>query len=422
MDKSESYLAAPKHRECYEGLIKSYELDTTIISTYGKVYSTQDEDPSVGSDRGLKKRKTSKDAELPKCPKAKESQSGSSKGDKSQSKSSGKSVLQRNQSLRLQTRICQKIKRRTQVMMMKNPMKRLHLNMTGSPNLHNLKNLMILIKMLARLYNKDKIKAGSFKKLDWENPKGGDYLLDLTKPLPLVMSGNCQIVLVHYFINNNLKYLQGGVLTMTYTAFITKTKATQYDLLEDVEPKQIILDPDDQPMWESTKSVAPTPSSAIIQLDVDDNFVVNTTHLNMIRENKFNSYLRANPHDHISEFLAICNMFRYGKTQSEAIKLWHNVIFNMERLDFSNELGAQVFLFWWPSYLVWGARSMEWWPRVDCMRWRLALKGVWRCRVVCGIQGGDEVVWLALELKGGDGGACGLLGDVRVKVVVRSWC
>ncbi|GJU59058.1 hypothetical protein Tco_1236824 [Tanacetum coccineum] len=71
MDKSESYLAAPEHRECYEGLIKSYDLDKTIFSTYGKVYSLKrsqkdkdkDEDPYAGSDRGLKKRKTSKDAE-----------------------------------------------------------------------------------------------------------------------------------------------------------------------------------------------------------------------------------------------------------------------------------------------------------------------------------------------------------------------
>ncbi|GJS15338.1 hypothetical protein Tco_0409810 [Tanacetum coccineum] len=35
MDKSESYLATPEHRECYEGLIKSYDLDKTIFSTYG---------------------------------------------------------------------------------------------------------------------------------------------------------------------------------------------------------------------------------------------------------------------------------------------------------------------------------------------------------------------------------------------------
>nr|GFA28657.1 hypothetical protein [Tanacetum cinerariifolium] len=66
IDKSKSYLAALEHRECYEGLKKSYDLDKTIFSTYVNVYSLKksrkdkDEDPSAGSDRGLKKRKTSK--------------------------------------------------------------------------------------------------------------------------------------------------------------------------------------------------------------------------------------------------------------------------------------------------------------------------------------------------------------------------
>ncbi|GJS92166.1 hypothetical protein Tco_0774802 [Tanacetum coccineum] len=98
IDKSESYLAAPEHRDCYEGLKKSYDLDKTFFSTYRKVYSLKrsrndkDEDSSARSDRGLKKRKTSKDAAPATGPKAKESQSGLSKGDKSQSKSSGKSV------------------------------------------------------------------------------------------------------------------------------------------------------------------------------------------------------------------------------------------------------------------------------------------------------------------------------------------
>ncbi|GKE22786.1 hypothetical protein Tco_1434298 [Tanacetum coccineum] len=68
------------------------------------------------------------------------------------------------------------------------------------------------------------------EKLNWENPEGGDYPFDLTKPLPLVMSGNRQKVPVDYFFNNDLKYLQGGVSTMTYTTSITKTKADQYDL------------------------------------------------------------------------------------------------------------------------------------------------------------------------------------------------
>ncbi|GKB67956.1 hypothetical protein Tco_0929368, partial [Tanacetum coccineum] len=39
---------------------------------------------------------------------------------------------------------------------------------------------------------------------------GDDYPFDLTKPLPLVMSGNRQKVPVEYFFNNDLKYLQGG--------------------------------------------------------------------------------------------------------------------------------------------------------------------------------------------------------------------
>ncbi|GKC43030.1 hypothetical protein Tco_1060752 [Tanacetum coccineum] len=66
------------------------------------------------------------------------------------------------------------------------------------------------------------------EKLDWNNPEGGDYPFDLTKPLPLVMNGNRQIVPVDYFFNNDLKYLQGGISTMTYTSSTNKTKAAQY--------------------------------------------------------------------------------------------------------------------------------------------------------------------------------------------------
>ncbi|GKB70791.1 hypothetical protein Tco_0932203 [Tanacetum coccineum] len=68
------------------------------------------------------------------------------------------------------------------------------------------------------------------EKLDWENPKGSDYPFDLSKPLPLIMHGKRQIVPFEYFIKNDLKYLQRGVSTMTYTTSTTKTKAAQYDL------------------------------------------------------------------------------------------------------------------------------------------------------------------------------------------------
>ncbi|GJU86173.1 hypothetical protein Tco_1293719 [Tanacetum coccineum] len=52
----------------------------------------KDEDPSARSDRGLKKRKTNKDAEPTIGPKKKDSTSGSSKGTKSQPKSTRKSI------------------------------------------------------------------------------------------------------------------------------------------------------------------------------------------------------------------------------------------------------------------------------------------------------------------------------------------
>ncbi|GJZ10326.1 reverse transcriptase domain-containing protein [Tanacetum coccineum] len=69
--------------------------------------------------------------------------------------------------------------------------------------------------------------------------------------------------------------------------------------------EMIILDPDDQPMWESAKIVAQTPNYAVISPDVDDNFVINSTHLKMIQKNKFDGYRRVDPHDHIREFLCM---------------------------------------------------------------------------------------------------------------------
>ncbi|GJV43241.1 retrovirus-related pol polyprotein from transposon TNT 1-94 [Tanacetum coccineum] len=79
---------------------RANSLDKDLFDSYGKAYSLKrgredkykDEDPQAGSDQGLNKKKTSKDAKPPKGSKSKESKSSSSKGTKSQSKTSGKSV------------------------------------------------------------------------------------------------------------------------------------------------------------------------------------------------------------------------------------------------------------------------------------------------------------------------------------------
>ncbi|GJR97301.1 reverse transcriptase domain-containing protein [Tanacetum coccineum] len=98
IEKSKSYQATPKHKELYDGLVKSYNLDKDLFSSYGNVYSLKrdrededkDEDPPAGSNKGLKKRKTNKDAKPPKGSKSKESKLSSSKGTKPLPKSSDK--------------------------------------------------------------------------------------------------------------------------------------------------------------------------------------------------------------------------------------------------------------------------------------------------------------------------------------------
>ncbi|GKB94820.1 hypothetical protein Tco_0980957 [Tanacetum coccineum] len=79
-------------------------------------------------------------------------------------------------------------------------------------------------------YDFEKCYKALSEKLDWENPKGGDYPFDLSKALPLIKRGKRQRVPFEFFINNDLKYLQGGISTMTYTVSTTKTKAAKYDL------------------------------------------------------------------------------------------------------------------------------------------------------------------------------------------------
>ncbi|GKC78413.1 hypothetical protein Tco_1129187 [Tanacetum coccineum] len=92
--------AASLTEEFYDALVKSYKLNKDLFESYGKAYSLKrnredkdkDEDPPAGSDQGLKKRKTSKDAKPSKGSKLKKSKSSSSKGTKSQTKSFGKSA------------------------------------------------------------------------------------------------------------------------------------------------------------------------------------------------------------------------------------------------------------------------------------------------------------------------------------------
>nr|GEV29695.1 hypothetical protein [Tanacetum cinerariifolium] len=89
MEERKSYLRVDYKRELYDTMVKSYNIDKDLFQSYGDVFmlkinqdeKDKDQDPLAGSDRGTKRRKSSKKAESSKDPKSKESKSlSSSKG------------------------------------------------------------------------------------------------------------------------------------------------------------------------------------------------------------------------------------------------------------------------------------------------------------------------------------------------------
>ncbi|GJV08927.1 G-type lectin S-receptor-like serine/threonine-protein kinase [Tanacetum coccineum] len=233
MEKSESYLTAPEHRDCYDGLKKSYALDKDFFYSYDE-YSLKrsrkdkdkDEDPSAGSDRGLKKRKLSKDAKPTTKPKKKDSTSGSSKGTKSQPKSTGKSVqseepvfevadsdMPQDQAGNLGDNEDEPrdetasrrdwFKKPTPPQEPTDPDWNVGKTTKEGPAFRLLKGTRSNYAELE--YDFEECYNAFSEKLDWKNPEGGDYPFDLSKTLPLITRGKRQRVPFEFSINNELK-------------------------------------------------------------------------------------------------------------------------------------------------------------------------------------------------------------------------
>ncbi|GJV16712.1 reverse transcriptase domain-containing protein [Tanacetum coccineum] len=86
-------------------------------------------------------------------------------------------------------------------------------------------------------------------------------------------------------------------------------------------PLVTVINPDDQPIWSSTRTVVPTPSSAIIQLPIPNIFFIKGTHRHMIQDIQFDGRIRSDPHRHVVDFLEISNLFQYGENQEEVVNL-----------------------------------------------------------------------------------------------------
>nr|GEV72740.1 hypothetical protein [Tanacetum cinerariifolium] len=153
MQKSKLYRAAQEHRDLYDALVKSYKLDKELFESYGKAYSLKrdredkDEDPLAGLDQEESVFEII-DTEMP-----------------------------QNQGSDLD-------------------------NNDDQPNVELLQNLTELE------YHFEECYKAVTDQHDWNNPEGQEYPFDLSKPLLLIKDRGRQVVLVNYFINNDLEYLK----------------------------------------------------------------------------------------------------------------------------------------------------------------------------------------------------------------------
>ncbi|GJT15703.1 hypothetical protein Tco_0874409 [Tanacetum coccineum] len=156
---------------------------------------------------------TRKDAEPPKGSKSKESKTSSSRGTKSQPKSSGKSVQAEEPMFETADT--------------KTPQDQ------GGPTFNLLKGTC---KSFVELeYHFEECYKAVMDQLNWNNPKGHEYPFDLSKPLSLIEAQGRQVVPADYFFNNDLEYLKGGSSSRKYTTSTTKTKAAGYDNIKGIE-------------------------------------------------------------------------------------------------------------------------------------------------------------------------------------------
>ncbi|GJR12380.1 reverse transcriptase domain-containing protein [Tanacetum coccineum] len=78
---------------------------------------------------------------------------------------------------------------------------------------------------------------------------------------------------------------------------------------------------DDETMWAADRVVALTSGLTITIPESANEFAIKGNHLTLVKENQFDGRIKTDPHKHIHEFLGVCDMFKYGETENEAVRL-----------------------------------------------------------------------------------------------------
>nr|GEX35052.1 hypothetical protein [Tanacetum cinerariifolium] len=269
MESNKSIHRSDEHKNLYKALVDAYECDKLILDTYGDTVTLKrrrddvdkDEEPSVGSNRGSKRRREGKEPESTGAQKEKTSKTSgkSTEGSKSQHKIVSKPAPAEepmhtiqdlkepaphefetakpptpdrnwNKTLpathgRIQpwiSNLAKKADSRTSFNeLMDTPvdfstfvMNRLIVD-TLTPELLAGSTYELMkgsYKSLVKLeFFLEEVYKATTDQLDWNNPEGQQYPHDLLKPLPLIPnSRRHHVIPFDHFINNDLEYLRGG--------------------------------------------------------------------------------------------------------------------------------------------------------------------------------------------------------------------
>ncbi|GJS07223.1 hypothetical protein Tco_0364019 [Tanacetum coccineum] len=236
MEKNKSYDKADYRKKLYDTLVESYNIDKDIFDSYGEVFSLKrsrddrdkDQDPLAGSDRGMKRRKSSKDAE--------------SSRDSSQ-------LMQRSQVTQLMTRSAnrsdltrcyndeQQQTRVTKDDWFKKPERPPTPDSDWNKRQHLMDTSFDFSAFVLNWLNIKDLTQEILVGLAFELLKGTcKSLTELEYYLEEYQRGR-QIIPQDFFINNDLEYLKGRDLSRRYSTSVTKTKATTYEIkwIEDLK-------------------------------------------------------------------------------------------------------------------------------------------------------------------------------------------
>ncbi|GJT65508.1 hypothetical protein Tco_1016988 [Tanacetum coccineum] len=295
MEANKSISRSDIQRQLYKALVDAYETDKILLDTYGNTVTLKrprdkaddDQEPSAGTDRGSKRRRSGKDPESTSAPREKTTTTAgkTTTGSKTHKQSASQSApveetMQSTDVFEAPAHQEFETETTTVLLMSGNPSLVPLITESVQPWLSNLSrikdpresfdeltdttfnfsafvmnrlNVTILTpellagptfelmkgtcKSLAELeYFCEEVYKATTEKLDWINPEGRQYPHDLRKPLPLVPNSQGRHVIpFHHFINNDLEYLRGGELSRKYSTLVTKTKAADYGHIKWIE-------------------------------------------------------------------------------------------------------------------------------------------------------------------------------------------